>query len=193
MAIYDNNGTNSVEIGKLYDNNGTTSSQIGKVYDNNGTTNSLIYQLATPFTFLNFSNRIVDTSYAVNYSSFGFAIAEDNSAYQGYRFSHYAMNGTTSIYWKTPRDLTGLTKATITVRKRNSAYVIYFGVSTNTALSANKVDTSIFTKYVSINSSNSTFTLDISGLEGNYYLKFMMQSDENTTSPYVVIQDISFS
>lgn len=43
MPIYDNNGTNSVEIGKLYDNNGTTSYQIGKVYDNNGTTNSLIY------------------------------------------------------------------------------------------------------------------------------------------------------
>lgn len=43
MAIYDNNGTTSVEISKVYDNDGTTNHQIGKVYDNDGTTDSLIY------------------------------------------------------------------------------------------------------------------------------------------------------
>lgn len=43
MAIYDNSGTTSYEIGKLYDNDGTTSHQIGKAYDNYGTVNSLIY------------------------------------------------------------------------------------------------------------------------------------------------------
>ena len=43
MAIYDNNGTTSAEIGKLYDNDGTTNHQIGKVYDTDGTTSSLIY------------------------------------------------------------------------------------------------------------------------------------------------------
>lgn len=43
MAIYDNDGTTSYEIGKVYDNDGTTNYQIGKVYDNNGTINSLIY------------------------------------------------------------------------------------------------------------------------------------------------------
>ena len=46
MAIYDNNGTNNLEIGKLYDYNGTANNQIGKVYDYNGTTNSLIYSSA---------------------------------------------------------------------------------------------------------------------------------------------------
>ena len=43
MAIYDNDGTSTREIGKLYDNDGTTSYQIGKAYDNDGTSNHLIY------------------------------------------------------------------------------------------------------------------------------------------------------
>lgn len=43
MAIYDNDGTASYEIGKLYDNDGITDYQIGKVYDNDGTADSLIY------------------------------------------------------------------------------------------------------------------------------------------------------
>ena len=43
MAIYDNDGTTSREIGKLYDSNDSVSSQIGKVYDNDGTTSRLIY------------------------------------------------------------------------------------------------------------------------------------------------------
>lgn len=43
MAIYDNNGSSSVEIGKIYDNNGSSSTQIGKIYDYNGSSNSLIY------------------------------------------------------------------------------------------------------------------------------------------------------
>lgn len=44
MAIYDNDGTKNIEIGKLYDNNGSVDTQIDKVYDNNGSVNSLIYQ-----------------------------------------------------------------------------------------------------------------------------------------------------
>lgn len=43
MAIYDNNGTTSYEIGKIYDDDGTTNNQIGKAYDNDGTSNHLIY------------------------------------------------------------------------------------------------------------------------------------------------------
>lgn len=44
MAIWDNNGSTSTEIGKLYDNNGTTTTQIHIVYDNNGTTSYEIYR-----------------------------------------------------------------------------------------------------------------------------------------------------
>lgn len=43
MAIYDNDGTTSREIGNVYDNNGSVNSRIGKVYDNDGTTNTEIY------------------------------------------------------------------------------------------------------------------------------------------------------
>lgn len=43
MAIYDNDGTSTREIGKLYENNGTTNNQIGKVYDYDGTSSYLVY------------------------------------------------------------------------------------------------------------------------------------------------------
>lgn len=43
MAIYDDDGTATREIGKLYDNDGTTTYQIGKAYDNDGTNSYLIY------------------------------------------------------------------------------------------------------------------------------------------------------
>ena len=43
MAIYDDDGTATREIGKLYDNDRTTTYQIGKAYDNDGTNSYLIY------------------------------------------------------------------------------------------------------------------------------------------------------
>lgn len=43
MAIYDNNGTTSYEIGAIYDNDGTSSFQIGKAYEYDGTAHYLIY------------------------------------------------------------------------------------------------------------------------------------------------------
>ena len=43
MAIYDNNGTTSYEIGKIYDYDGTSHFQIGKVYDYDGTAHNLVY------------------------------------------------------------------------------------------------------------------------------------------------------
>lgn len=43
MAIYDNDGTTSYQIGKVYDNDGTSSHQIGKLYDHDGTSNYLVY------------------------------------------------------------------------------------------------------------------------------------------------------
>lgn len=52
MAIYDNDGTASREIGKLYDHNGSANTQIGKVYDHNGSANSLIYTSALPTTLM---------------------------------------------------------------------------------------------------------------------------------------------
>lgn len=52
MAIYDNDGTASREIGKLYDHNGSANTQIGKVYDNNGSANSLIYTSTLPSTLM---------------------------------------------------------------------------------------------------------------------------------------------
>ena len=50
MAIWDNNGTTTYEIGKMWDNNGTTTYQIDKVYDNNGTTNTLVFE-DDPYTY----------------------------------------------------------------------------------------------------------------------------------------------
>lgn len=60
MAIYDNNGTTSYEIGKLYDNDGTTSYQIGNAYDNDGTNSYLIYTANAPetATILNYSDQV---------------------------------------------------------------------------------------------------------------------------------------
>lgn len=43
MAIYDNNGTTSHEIGAFYDNDGTSSFQIDKAYEYDGTAHYLIY------------------------------------------------------------------------------------------------------------------------------------------------------
>ena len=60
MAIYDNDGTATREIGKLYDNDGTTSYQIGKAYDNDGTNSYLIYTANAPetATILNYSDQV---------------------------------------------------------------------------------------------------------------------------------------
>lgn len=63
MAIYDYNGTNNLEIGKIYDYNGTASNEIGEVYDYNGTTNSLIY--SSEYIF--YPNASIGTTNASNW------------------------------------------------------------------------------------------------------------------------------
>lgn len=80
MAIYDNNGSTSTEIGKLYDNNGSTSSQIHVVYDNNGTTSYEIYRdTETLFSGVSLDTGIASgqnvtkTAYSSEYTNNGYA------------------------------------------------------------------------------------------------------------------------
>lgn len=189
MAIYDWNGTTTHEIGKLYDNDGTTNYQIGKVYDNNGTTDSLIYQLATPFTLINYGSGIAPSDYYYYYPGWIGSISSDGS-YGGYRFTMNAMDKSVGFRWNTPRDLSGLTKATITIPRNKMGAGVYFGVAKSSNVDVTTINTGIFDKYISVGTG--TFTLDISALEGNYYIKMNFGNNAGDYNDYMVVHTIKF-
>lgn len=186
MAIYDNNGTTSYEIGKLYDNNGTTSSQIGKVYDNNGTTNSLIYQSQV---------FVIDTSQSVTPNTWGVKAFNDNysevscsySATGGVRLNvHNNYGGATE---QVQRDFAQFSKITIYVSALDIPNTwnkrTRFGI--NTSSSSDPLGGPGLSKYVDITSTG-TYTLDISSYTGKGYLAIHHQCYGYVTISKIILE-----
>lgn len=200
MPIYDYDGTTYHEMGWMADWDGTANHRFGKIQDNDGTTDYLIYQNAVdPFTFLEYSSKTLDTNFTSMPSSYNFKIEDGSmSSSYGYAFTHYALNGISSICWNTPRDLTGLTTITVEVGYLSAQTVnCYFGISKDTTLAyTGDVPNTIFSKKVHLSKADQihqTYTLDISGVDGEYYLKFTIQSASGHTTPQCYIKSIKFS
>ncbi len=111
MAIYDNNGTASAEIGKLYDNNGTASVQISKVYDNNGTANSLLYSAAEPFTVVPNASGYPASKYTLTVLAGSHNADQPYCKYNGNTLEIY-INGWSKMFqgFFTPITIAGQTK-----------------------------------------------------------------------------------
>lgn len=168
MAIYDNNGTTNAELGKVYDNNGTTNTQIGKVYDNNGTTDSLIYSAELVI----YKNGAIDSEIG------GFTTYNSNS---GGTYSTsgtyltisrpYAGNVIPLTYVKGNKaiDLTSYSTLTFTgYLEAGNGHYVGFDTRSNLDWGSNP---QLPAAYVNITATSATsYTLDVSGLSGKYYL-----------------------
>jgi len=172
MPIYDNDGSTNYQIGKLYDSDGTTSYQIGKVYDNDGTSNSLIYSAEAQFY----------PGASVGYR------ATNSGTVSG--FSTTAPNGdninSTIAYIAV--DLTGINTLTVTgyfdsaqTNTQSGAWLATYNQLFGNSDSGGRypyytvgpgVNTTYYTQMRRVldGATASTFTFDVSGLTGTYYL-----------------------
>lgn len=144
MAIYDNDGTTSREIGKLYDHNGLISSQIDKVYDYNGTTSSLIYQsIIDNWMFQNGVWNPVAPDIAIGTvtlsateSYYTGSVSGDTPVLNtsGILFSWYAYYGNVkangySLNFSKQMDFTGYTKLNILYQKISNGHYVTGGAA----------------------------------------------------------------
>ena len=194
------------EIKEVYDYTlAMVGTQIKEVYDSMYSgVNNLVYKNAVdPFTFLEYSSKILDTDYTFMYPTYNFRIEDGSISHlYGYAFTHYALQGISSMCWNTPRDLTGLTTITIDVGYLSGSSVnCYFGISKDTTLAYyGDVVGTVFPEDVSrkvhiskTEELHQTYTLDISGVDGEYYFKFTIQSATGQTSPACYIKSITVS
>ncbi len=127
MAIYDDDGTATREIGKLYDNDGTTTYQIGKAYDNDGTNSYLVYSAEE--IILN------NNDYATAITGGYVGGNKPNGAYQDGLLVNTGVELPVTAYiqktmWTNNKiDLTGYSKMTVTYTVSNS----YSPAGVNTA------------------------------------------------------------
>lgn len=185
MPIYDNNGTNSLEIGTLFDNNGTTNYQIDKVYDNNGTTNSLIYEAENVL----YPGRTV------------YNLAANSGTYDTATFLTQESSGTNqnSITLYIIIDLTNIDSLNITGTFQVSSVAGYSGVWLSSTAQFNSYKDNQLrypyydigqgassTYYVLMNRINLTtgtvtsYTFNTSSLTGNHYLCIGCYSNHST-------------
>lgn len=178
MAIYDNNGTASTEIGKLYDNNGSANTQIDKVYDNNGTASSLVYE-AIPYLY-NKGDRCT----ALTGGWTGSARHSVGSWSESNGVMSINCYGITMMWLHTVNmiDLTNYSKLCINVLTSTTGAHQFMGVesSSNYDWPNNWPD-----KYV--NTSAGLITLDISGLSGKYYVTVKCCCDSHITFDQVYL------
>lgn len=192
MAIYDNNGTASSEIGKLYDNDGTANFQLGKVYDNNGTTNSLTYELIEQLS-------VIPTASNYTWTAFRQGTGRNPpTASIGSGLSMSAMNpdsnGIQGYY--TAVDTTIFSKMTITASGEgiNAHRSCTFRVGlTGTKPVTNGEDDSVITTGVTgwnfyrheddeKSASCSNLTVDISGYNGTNYIVIALTANTSSTA-----------
>lgn len=203
MAIYDNDGTANYEIGKLYDNDGTANHQIGKVYDFDGTVNSLIYTGTPEYLYKDGDQCTSDTggwqvATGGIYWYWG-NIAEDNNDI--WDESHTSRSATFADSYV---ELTTAGSYTGTVIKTNNL-IDCSGISRLTfSFNVTQYPGAYTTAYQSVHcsvvddgatpvyeksagwamnaSGNQTLTLDVSGLNGSYYIYFGLASGNGYSS-----------
>ena len=164
MPIYDNNGTEVKEIGKLYDDYTTEFKQIGEVWDNDGTSNTLIYKAEqtvfpggtpTTKTFQASSLTTVGSFYANTSNSNG----EAGMAYLGV-------------------DVSDWDKLSVTWSASSGQYsMVYVGLKSSVATSGGTWylpnDTNSFYTLINGTSKSQTSTttnINVSSITGTYYL-----------------------
>ena len=175
MAIWDNNGTTTYEIGKMWDNNGTTTYQIGKVYDYDGTTSSLIYT-AEEYLFKYGTGEIVAFTYggqensSRSTSTNGIVITfKSDDDYVSYIRPTNAINLTN--YSKL------VAKVNCTKACPKSDYQLSMIVTSSAFGYTGKVTQFGTRVAMTANSTDTIYTIDISSLSGSYYVGFFGASN----------------
>lgn len=183
MALYDNNGTASTQIGKVYDNNGTTNTQIGKIYDNNGTTSSLIY--TADQTFFNGTTACDYTGGWAGKCVTGTSVAFTTSgASLSMQQTNYADTTAAKIISNNPIAISGASTLKFTYSATRAGNGVFtFGITTVTT-DWDVYDTATnLTKYYRISAGGSgTASVNISGISGSYYIRMsVFDSTGNST------------
>ena len=180
MAIYDNDGTSTREIGKLYDNNGTSNFQIGKVYDNDGTSNHLIYTSAWSLI----ENWSIITKFSGYTGDYGSSPDSNTSlSKSGNNIIYKYGGGSQSIHCLPAFDVTKYSSVSITVASKTNTSVFYFGMTQGNIESGSAKKSSNIT-------GTGTYTVDISSCTGSWKLAFRCL---NASSGNATITAIDFS
>lgn len=166
MAIYDNDGTSTREIGKLYDNDYTNTYQIGKVYDNDGTNTWLVYSAETEY--FNGGAKVAYTTYNYyhNGESYAAILTVGTTIYSKLNNS---VDQTIIRFTANLTNIKTLSFVFNSVSLQNNGTLLV-GVSTYTDMGTpNAFINSQWTKYTTVTSSG-TKTVDVSSLSGTYQI-----------------------
>lgn len=214
MAIYDNDGTATREIGKLYDNDGTSNHQIGKAYDNNGSANSLIYSaeeviIGSGAAYTSGWTGISGRAYLNAGGSWG-ALSSSGLYNMKCLGSWGNHGGAVNVYSKQKIRLTEWSTMTLTYKIYGDAwgpppsYSLILANNTNDYTFSGNAGNSaylsgkrIFYKEMSNNDGSAilgktfTETINISSISGDYYLDFYANAGVWTTSGKTAQWDVT--
>lgn len=163
MPIYDYDGTTRYQIGKVYDYDGTARYQIGKVYDHDSTASHLIYTADTPYFD---GGAVVPFTKDEYYST----ITIGSTIYA----KHGNQTAASTVRTTNKQDLTNISKITFTFSSvvNNGNAICRIAVGSATGGSVFVSNSNDWTVYKDISAAG-TYSLDVSGLSGSYYIKIV--------------------
>lgn len=181
MAIYEYDGSNH-QIGELYEWNGSSNSQIGKLYEYDGTKSYLIYT-SWNGELLDGADKFTDITGGYDGNNYTGSTWMVNASNNNNGILIYSGSGTWhksgTVYWI---DVSAYSRIVFDISAPNGLYTTttVFGLySAQNAVYTNAVKSVGDNNYTNLYVKSKSYTLDISGISGTYFIGLFCYSGAN--------------